>query len=311
MQKFKNILYVDHGLDKDRDSLLRVLELAERNNARLKGLIVCPTLPPDMAEYHEAYHQSLINTLQSGVREVQSMRHYDTPTLPISIEIASGGNPAINIIHAITEHGHDLLVKDAEPLETGNKGFKALDMKLLRKCPCPVWLNRHTHQLEHNGRVAVAIDPMVTEPEQVELAIRLLQLGHSIADNYDSNLHIVSCWNFEMENYLRHHVWINIEDDVLDEQIEATRIKHRATLDSLIHQSGIGGKMVIHHLHGSADEKIPELVNDEQVDVLVMGTVARSGIKGLVIGNTAENIVQSIPCSLVALKPQGFISPVT
>jgi nucleotide-binding universal stress UspA family protein len=69
--------------------------------------------------------------------------------------------------------------------------------------------------------------------------------------------------------------------------------------------------MVIHHLHGSADEKIPELVNDEQVDVLVMGTVARSGIKGLVIGNTAENIVQSIPCSLVALKPQGFISPVT
>ncbi|MDF5010076.1 universal stress protein, partial [Vibrio parahaemolyticus] len=41
-----------------------------------------------------------------------------------------------------------------------------------------------------------------------------------------------------------------------------------------------------------------------------MGTLARTGISGYVIGNTAENILQSINCSLVALKPDGFVSPI-
>ncbi|CSI61259.1 universal stress protein family 1 [Vibrio cholerae] len=65
---------------------------------------------------------------------------------------------------------------------------------------------------------------------------------------------------------------------------------------------------MIHHLHGKPDELIPEWVTQENIDILVMGTLARTGIAGFVIGNTAENIVQSIECSLVALKPEGFVS---
>ncbi|CSA27563.1 universal stress protein family 1 [Vibrio cholerae] len=67
---------------------------------------------------------------------------------------------------------------------------------------------------------------------------------------------------------------------------------------------------MIHHLHGKPDELIPEWVTAENIDILVMGTLARTGIAGFVIGNTAENIVQSIECSLVALKPEGFVSPI-
>jgi len=52
-------------------------------------------------------------------------------------------------------------------------------------------------------------------------------------------------------------------------------------------------------------------VQDEtKIDILIMGTVARTGISGFIIGNTAENILQKIDCSLLALKPQGLVSPV-
>jgi nucleotide-binding universal stress UspA family protein len=51
-------------------------------------------------------------------------------------------------------------------------------------------------------------------------------------------------------------------------------------------------------------------VEDREIDILVMGTVARTGLPGFVLGNTAENIVQKLSCSLLALKPQGFVSPV-
>jgi nucleotide-binding universal stress UspA family protein len=51
-------------------------------------------------------------------------------------------------------------------------------------------------------------------------------------------------------------------------------------------------------------------VEDNQVDVLTMGTVCRTGIKGFLIGNTAESILSEVTCSVLALKPDGFESTV-
>jgi nucleotide-binding universal stress UspA family protein len=48
----------------------------------------------------------------------------------------------------------------------------------------------------------------------------------------------------------------------------------------------------------------------EGVDVLVMGTVARGGIPGMLIGNTAERVLRKLPCSVLTVKPDGFESPV-
>jgi nucleotide-binding universal stress UspA family protein len=45
-------------------------------------------------------------------------------------------------------------------------------------------------------------------------------------------------------------------------------------------------------------------------DLVVMGTVARTGISGLIIGNTAEAILDQLMCSVLAVKPPGFTSPV-
>jgi nucleotide-binding universal stress UspA family protein len=39
--------------------------------------------------------------------------------------------------------------------------------------------------------------------------------------------------------------------------------------------------------------------------------VARTGIPGLIIGNTAESVLSKIDCSVLAVKPPNFITPVT
>jgi len=41
-----------------------------------------------------------------------------------------------------------------------------------------------------------------------------------------------------------------------------------------------------------------------------MGTVARTGIPGLIIGNTAETVFSQVSCSILTIKPAGFKSPV-
>ena len=64
------------------------------------------------------------------------------------------------------------------------------------------------------------------------------------------------------------------------------------------------------HRRGEPDAVILDFVVGEGIDLVVMGTVARGGIAGLLIGNTAERILRKLPCSVLAVKPDGFVSPV-
>lgn len=65
------------------------------------------------------------------------------------------------------------------------------------------------------------------------------------------------------------------------------------------------------HRQGEPEAVIPEFVVAEGVDLVVMGTVARGGIAGLLIGNTAERMLRKLPCSVLAVKPEGFVCPVS
>jgi nucleotide-binding universal stress UspA family protein len=46
----------------------------------------------------------------------------------------------------------------------------------------------------------------------------------------------------------------------------------------------------------------------EVIDLVVMGTVARAGIAGMLIGNTAERVLRKLPCSVLTVKPDVFVS---
>ena len=67
----------------------------------------------------------------------------------------------------------------------------------------------------------------------------------------------------------------------------------------------------VHMQKGSARKVLPELARELKVDCVVMGTVARTGVSGLFMGNTAETILDQLECSVLAIKPPGFVTPVT
>jgi len=46
------------------------------------------------------------------------------------------------------------------------------------------------------------------------------------------------------------------------------------------------------------------------IDLITLGTVGRSGIKGVLLGNTAEQVLGTCDCSILTVKPDGFVSPI-
>jgi nucleotide-binding universal stress UspA family protein len=309
MRHYHNLLYVSHGNADETEGLKQALSLARNNEATLSVLVVSPEFPKDFPEYQKKYEESLREEVEVSIKETKAAIKLDEGVVDISIELATDKTPAVKIIQHVLQHGHDLVIKEAEPREK-KSGFKALDMDLLRKCPVPVWLCRPIKHSRQHIQVAVAIDPESQEPAAENLSKRMLELSRSLADSCSGELHIVSCWDYVFEEYLRHNVWVKVADDELIRTVHGAQNEHRAALEKLIKASGVSGNQHVHHLRGKADELIPEFAKDKKIDILVMGTVARTGIPGFMIGNTAENIVQKLTCSLMALKPQGFVSPV-
>jgi nucleotide-binding universal stress UspA family protein len=70
------------------------------------------------------------------------------------------------------------------------------------------------------------------------------------------------------------------------------------------------GEVRLELIKGEPADAIVQFVAERAVDLVVMGTVARTGIQGMLMGNTAESALQRLRCSVLAVKPRGFRAPI-
>jgi nucleotide-binding universal stress UspA family protein len=112
--------------------------------------------------------------------------------------------------------------------------------------------------------------------------------------------------------------WSDNPDEAGIADVEGERLRHERALSRFREQLMLRiGKEAFEHLspqyhllRGAASKVIPLTARRLKADLVVMGTVARTGIAGLIIGNTAEAILEQLRCSVLAVKPLGFVSPV-
>lgn len=309
MPKYQNILFVSTGVADETEALKQALSLARNHAAQLTVMVVHPAFPAHLAAYEEKYEQNLQNEMQATLQQVAQDVDADLEAMAPTVVTEQKSKPAIAIIKYALKHAVDLVVKQAETKESG-QGFKALDMALLRKCPCPVWLCRPIAHHREDIKIAVAVEADSEREEGRDLSLQLLKTADMLAQDCGQTLEVVSCWSYELEASLRDSRWLAVPPEELEEQVEAARTHSLTALEDLMDQAELTAAASVHHLKGAPDTLIPQFIEEHGIDVLVMGTVARTGLPGFVIGNTAENVLQKVGCSLVALKPHGFVSPV-
>jgi len=219
------------------------------------------------------------------------------------------GRPATVLIEEVLRSNHDLIMRShARDLTSpGSRPFGAVDMELLRKCPCPVLLVRHG-QPATEPRIACAIDASADDPGAQALNAKIIELALVMADYLESGSPtLFHAWTPIAERAVRSHVL----DDQFATYLEKTRQSAASTLARIAQsfEGRLDEKQIVLR-RGEPDDVIPEFVVSEGIDVLVMGTVARGGIPGMLIGNTAERVLRKLPCSVLTVKPDGFVSPV-
>ncbi len=229
------------------------------------------------------------------------------------------GKPFLEIIRLAIKQKAGLVLKAAEEL-TGPRGvfFASTDQHLLRKCPSPVWLIRsNLQQTPQTILAAVDVDPLTADQPKTQAALNfsILEKAARIAALFGAELHILHVWEAPGEGLVR--LWSNEKGDV-DRYLDEIRGHHRAALERFLREARRGlAKLDLSEIQlesrlvrGDPRQKIPSEVAAFQADILVMGTIARTGVPGFIIGNTAEDVLNSIECSIVTVKPPGYVSPV-
>lgn len=303
MKRFKSILvYVD--VDAQRQPAVdRAAELARESGAALT-LVSAVSEPPWWTErvfpnVAKRWYRNVVDDCTAKLTALTA-RHRDELKIEAKTLV---GRPWLEVIREVLRSGHDLVVKDV----AANQGFTpTFEMKLLRKCPCPVWLVKRT--AARFRRIGAAVDVLPENPVRTGLNTKVVELAHSLAVMEECELHVVCAWSVFAESVLS----IKMSDEEIDEVRRAHRDETTRVLNDFLAGFTLDDvDLHVHVLEGDADRVIPAAVEQEHEDLLVMGTIARTGVAGLIIGNTAEMILDRLRCSVLAVKPEGFVSPVS
>lgn len=95
----------------------------------------------------------------------------------------------------------------------------------------------------------------------------------------------------------------------VDQEVHGEGNRRRKLVESLLAKH-ISIPYRLHLPKGPTAQTIPRLASKLGIDLLIMGTVCRTGIPGFIIGNTAEQVLDAVDCSVLTVKPEGFVSPV-
>lgn len=320
MKRFSNILLVVNERADYFAALKRGVALARNNQARLTVCATVDTLPGDLRMGVIAVTPREVLDIAVGEKRDWLERvvgSAETDGVPLSTKVLVG-KPFIEMIRQVLRDDHDLIIKCADK-DGGFRDmlFSSTVMHLMRKCPCPVWVIKPTEHPEYR-RILAAIDQDPEEPVKDALNRQILEMSTSLAQTEHSEAHIVHAWDVFGEDLLRSQTW-DFSESGFDALVEKEGDARRRWVEDLIESYGLSGSrgttggpdIHIHVIKGHAQHIVPQLAHDLKTDLVVMGTVARTGIAGLFMGNTAEDILTQLNCSVLTVKPPGFVSPVT
>ena len=321
MKRFKNILLITTQNDANSPDIKRAVSLAMSNAANLTIADIVPGMPPMHRQLTSSPGvESVLNGLaEKRLNELNIIAQKFSDKMDIT-PLVFRGTPYLEIIRNVMQQKFDLLIKISEPEESFSaKIFGSTDFRLLRKCPCPVWLLKPDALFSFRSILAaVALDTFDQDENIDTLNKQILEMATSLALEESSELHIVHAFKIFGENLLdlplagyiagdEVREWMNSQRHDIEEQFKhVTELLKKHLKDNNMEKLN----PQFHLVEGDTQEAIERMIKENKVELVVMGTVARSNVTGLLMGNTAENILNRLTCSALTVKPSSFTSPV-
>lgn len=224
----------------------------------------------------------------------------------VGYDVSWNRHSAEGLIRKALRYQADLVISLLGRHSLGHYLLRQGDWKLIAECPIPLLMLKEQPWSNH-PRVLASVDPFSGEHEQpAELDQHILATATELAQGLGGELHV------------GHFFSVLPQAAIFDEHLttdyaglkEKVREQHLQALSAFIQQQPMENPL-IHLVEGEVHKALPALVQEQALDVVVMGSVARGLLDRLLVGSTVERVLDEIPCDVLLVKAPGFVSPVS
>jgi universal stress protein E len=287
----EKILVVIEADAEQQPALHRAAHLARKFGAELELLLADFSAyledgyyfdPVQAKELRYAHGQQRLEELESLAGPLRESG------LEVAVTTAWGNPPQDEIIRRVKEVSPSLVVASTRHHhQLARLLLSNADWELVRYCPVPLLLVKQESWPDGPAIIA-AVDPDHIHDKPAELDRKLIAAGQAIASATGGRLSLF------------HSAWLPPLAGAFP--LQPDRDEESRKLTDLAQATGVDESAC----HWSADEitrSLPALVEEQGASLVVMGAVSRSRLDRLLIGNTAERLMDRLSCDVLVIKP--------
>jgi universal stress protein E len=307
MKRFKKILvgvdlsWGDHFVadelsEPNAEAVRQALWLAKLNAASIEFLYSLDLSPKaqELISESSTDESTVLKEARNRLAQLTAQAHAEGVAADGHVVV---GKSWLELIRQALRKQHDLVLVGTRHMGAIQGFFLgSTGIKLLRKCPCAVWVTQ--------PRTGQDFDSILVAHDLRKVGDLAMELGCSMSKLQDAQLHVVHAAEFPEFDYM-------FPARISAERKQAYRDEAEEHIQKQLASADLPLPAKVHFVIEPPERAVMHCIEQYNVDLVVMGMVGRTGISGFITGNTAERLLPQIPCSLLAVKPPGFVSPVT
>ncbi|BDF94105.1 MULTISPECIES: universal stress protein UspE [unclassified Pseudoalteromonas] len=304
MNTIKQILAIIDPTADSQHGLSRSIELAKKSGASITAFMSIYDFSYEMttmlsADEREAMRNAVVKDRQLWLDEI--LTQY--PEVKICSRVVWHNRAYEAIIDTVINEQFDLVVKGTHQHDTLKSViFTPTDWHLIRKCPAPVLLVKE-QAWPAQGNILAAVNAVSENQQHLDLNHRIIKDAQFLCELANASLNLVNAYPATPVNIAIEIPEFNpsvYNESVKKHHIESTQAlaaKHQISQQHCVIEEGL------------PEDVIPDVAKRLNSELVVIGTVGRTGLSAALVGNTAEHVIDSLDCDVLALKPDGYVSP--
>lgn len=304
---YKKLLVVIDPTTEQQKALKRALLIAEKTGASVTAFLSIYDFSYEMTtmlsvDERETMRQAVVDDRTEWLTELLA-KQVKSSSLAVDAKVVWHNRPFESIIYEAMEQGFDLIVKGTHE-HGGLKSviFTPTDWHLMRKAPVPVLLVKE-HEWPEQGQIIAAVNVGTADEEHNSLNQKVTHTALEFARTLNGQVNLVNSYPGTPVN-----IAIEIPEFDPGSFNESVRNHHNDAMKTFASTHGVAPQHCFVK-EGLPEDVIPAVAKEVDAELVVIGTVGRHGISAALIGNTAEHVIDMLDCDVLAVKPDGFVSP--
>ncbi|OUS26356.1 universal stress protein UspE [Thalassotalea sp. 42_200_T64] len=303
MERYQNILVIIDPTMEEQKALTRACKLASKTGAKITAFLSIYDFSYEMTtmlsgEERETMRETVVKGRENWLNDL--IEDYDREITP---KVVWHNRPFEAILSEVRDSQFDVVLKSTHQHPTLQSViFTPTDWHLIRKCWVPLLLVKE-HQWPENGHILAAVNAGSEEQEHQSLNDKISEEALNLSKMINADVHFVNSYPGTPIN-----IAIEIPEFDAAEYNQTMKQHHIDVMKEYASKYHLSDEF-LHVEEGLPEDVIDKVAQQIDAELVILGTVGRTGLSAVLIGNTAEHVIDRLNCDLLALKPDGYQSP--